>query len=112
MVVQSFAQLDRVYGPEVAETIKDNANTHLLFPGAGLRECRFYSERIGDTTVSTWSRTTRGGGSLFGSDDVTYTEGQARRRLFAPEELRTMSERTILLLRSALPPMMLSATPY
>jgi type IV secretion system protein VirD4 len=112
MVIQSFAQLDRVYGPEVAETIKDNANTHLLFPGAGLRECRFYSERIGDTTVSTWSRTTRGGGSLFGSDDVTYTEGQTRRRLFTPEELRTMSERTILLLRSALPPMMLSATPY
>lgn len=112
MVIQSFSQLDSVYGQDAAETIKDNANTHLLFPGAGLRECRYYSERIGDTTVKTWTRTTRGGGSLFGPTDASYTEGQTRRRLFTPEELRTMSPYSVLMLRSALPPMMLKATPY
>jgi type IV secretory pathway TraG/TraD family ATPase VirD4 len=112
MVIQSFSQLDSVYGQEVAETIRENANTHLLFPGAGLRECRYYSERIGDTTVKTWTRTSRGGGSLFGTEDVSYTEGQTRRRLFTPEELRTMKLYNVLMLRSALPPMMLTARPY
>src|SRR5204862_4611906 len=43
MVIQSFSQLESVYGTEVAETIRENANTHFLFPGAGLRECRYYS---------------------------------------------------------------------
>jgi hypothetical protein len=47
MVIQNFAQLDERYGPHAAETIRENANTHLLLPGAGLRECVFYSERIG-----------------------------------------------------------------
>ncbi len=112
MVIQSFSQLDSVYGPEVAETIRENANTHLLFPGAGLRECRYYSERIGDTTVKTWTRTSRGGGNLFGTEDVSYTEGQTRRRLFTPEELRTMKLYSVLMLRSTLPPMMLTARPY
>ncbi len=112
MVIQSFAQLESVYGPQVAETIRENANTHLLFSGAGLRECRYYSERIGDTTVKTWTRTSRGGGGLFEPEDVSYTEGQTRRRLFTPEELRTMKSYSVLMLRSALPPMVLSAKPY
>jgi len=111
MVIQSFSQLESVYGPQDAATIKENANTHLLFPGAGLQECRYYSERIGDTTVKTFTRTSRGGG-LFGAEDVSYTEGQTRRRLFTPEELRTMKPYNVLMLRSALPPMLLTAKPY
>jgi hypothetical protein len=75
MVVQNFAQLDERYGREAAETIRANANTHLLLPGAGLRECTYYSERIGDTTVRTWSRSSRGS-SWWGTDD-TWTEGEA-----------------------------------
>lgn len=112
MVIQSFSQLDKVYGDDVAETIRENANTNLLFPGAGLRECRYYSERIGDTTVNTSTSTTRGGGVLFGPADVAYTAGQTRRRLYTPEELRTMPRYSVLMLPSALPPMMLTATPY
>jgi type IV secretion system protein VirD4 len=110
MVIQNFAQLDERYGREAAETIRENANTHLLLPGAGLRECRYYSERIGDTTVRTWTRTSRGT-SFWGTDD-TWTVGEARRRLLTPEELRTMPERTILMLRSSLPPMLPVGTPY
>ena len=110
MVIQNFAQLDERYGREAAETIRENANTHLLLPGAGLRECRYYSERIGDTTVRTWTRTSRGA-SFWGTED-TWTEGEARRRLLTPEELRTMPERTILMLRSSLPPMLPVGTPY
>ncbi len=112
MVIQNFTQVESLYGANVVETIQDNANTHLLFRGAGLRECRYYSERIGDTMVPTYSRTSRGEGGLFGPTDVTYTQGETRRRLFTPEELRTMGQRQVLMLRSSLPPLMLTATPY
>ena len=60
MVIQNFAQLDESFGPQAAETIRANANTHMLLPGAGLRECTYYSERIGDTTVRTWTRSSQG----------------------------------------------------
>jgi type IV secretion system protein VirD4 len=110
MVIQNFSQLDKHYGSEDAETIRENANTHILMPGAGARECEHYSKRIGDTTVRTWSRTSRGT-SWWGTED-SWTEGEARRRLLTPEELRTMSERTMLVLRSSLPPMLPKGTPY
>lgn len=112
LVIQSFSQLDNVYGKEVAETIRSNTNTNLLFPGAGLPECRYYSERIGDTTVRTWSRTSRGSGGLFGVADMAYTEGQTRRRLYTPEELRTLAPNNVLMLPNALPPMILKVKPY
>lgn len=110
MVIQNFSQVDERYGREASETIRENANTHLLLPGAGLRECTYYSQRIGDTTVRTWSRSSRGS-SWWGTDD-TWTEGEARRRLLTPEELRTMPERTMLMLRSSLPAILPKGTPY
>ena len=110
MVLQNFSQLDAAYGSDDAETIRANANTHLLLPGAGLRECQYYSERIGNTTVPTWTRS-RKPGAWTGLAD-TWTESEAQRRLLTPEEIRTMSPRSVLLLRSTLPPMLLTATPY
>ena len=110
MVLQNFSQLDAAYGADDAETIRANANTHLLLPGAGLRECQYYSERIGHTTIPTWTRS-RKPGSWTGLAD-TWTQSEAQRRLLTPEEIRTLPPRSILLLRSTLPPMLLTATPY
>lgn len=110
MVTQDFDQLDALYGKAEAATIQANAKTHLLLPGAGDRECEFYSRRIGDTTVKTWTRT-RKGTSWFGTDD-TWTQGEARRRLFTPDELRTMQPRSMLVLRADLGPMIVKTTPY
>lgn len=110
MVTQDFDQLDTLYGKSAAATIQANAKTHLLLPGAGERECEFYSRRIGDTTVQTWTRTRRGA-SWFGADD-TWTQGEARRRLFNPDELRTMQPRSMLVLRADLGPMIVKTTPY
>jgi type IV secretion system protein VirD4 len=110
MVLQNFSQLDAAYGADDAETIRANANTHLLLPGAGLRECQYYSERIGNTTVPTWTRSKKPGAWTGLAD--TWTQSEAQRRLLTPEEIRTMPPRSVLLLRSTLPPMMLTATPY
>ena len=110
MVTQDFDQLDELYGKSGASTIQANAKTHLLLPGAGDRECEFYSRRIGDTTVKTWTRTSRGT-SWMGTDD-TWTQGEARRRLFTSDELRTMQPRSMLVLRADLGPMIVKTTPY
>src|SRR5579859_7045889 len=56
MAVQDFGQLARVYGEDDKETLLSNATTHIVFPGCGLMETRYYSERLGETTVVTTSR--------------------------------------------------------
>ncbi len=109
MAIQNFSQLVERYGKNDAETIKANAVTHLLLPGAGLEECRYYSERIGDTTVATESVNRRGSGW---SAEITSTEGETRRRLMTPEELRTMDTNQMLLLEASAAPLVLTTTPY
>ena len=98
MAIQNFAQLNERYGNNDAETIKVNAITHFLLPGAGLEKCRYYSERIGDTTVKTETINRRGYGL---SEEITSTEGETRRRLMTPDELRTMPSDTMLLLEAS-----------
>lgn len=106
MAIQNFSQLDERYGKNEANTIKANAVTHLLLPGAGLEETKYYSERIGDTTVATETINRRGNG------EITSTQGETRRRLITPDELRTMPEDEMLLLEAKSAPLMLKTTLY
>jgi type IV secretion system protein VirD4 len=109
MVIQNFSQLVERYGKNDAETIKANAVTHLLLPGAGLEETRYYSERMGDTTVPTWTINRRGSGM---AQEATYSEGETRRRLMTPDELRTMPGDQMLLLDARSAPILLKTTQY
>ena len=109
MAIQNFAQLVERYGKNDAETIKANAVSHLLLPGAGLEETRYYSERIGDTTVATYTTNRRGSGM---AQELTFTEGETRRRLMTPDELRTMPEDQMLLLGARSAPLLLKTTQY
>jgi type IV secretion system protein VirD4 len=104
MAVQNFSQLNERYSKNDADTIKANAVTHLLLPGAGLEECKYYSERIGDTTVPTWTVNRRGSGL---SEEVTSSESETRRRVFTPDELRTMQPDQMLMLEASSAPLML-----
>ncbi len=109
MAIQNFSQLNERYGKNDADTIKANAVTHLLLPGAGLEETKYYSERIGDTTVRTESVNRRG----YGLDEqITSTEGEARRRLMNPDELRTMSENQMLMIEATSAPLLLTTKLY
>jgi type IV secretion system protein VirD4 len=109
MAIQNFSQLDGRYGKHDADTIKNNAVTHLLLPGAGLEECRYYSERIGDTTVVTSTVNKRGYGL---TEDITVSESETRRRLMTPDELRTMQRDQMLMLEASSQPMILTTKPY
>jgi type IV secretion system protein VirD4 len=109
MAIQNFAQLVERYGKNDAETIKANAVTHLLLPGAGLEETRYYSERMGDTTVPTYTTNRRGSGM---AQELTFSEGETRRRLMTPDELRTMPGDQMLLLDARSAPILLKTTQY
>jgi type IV secretion system protein VirD4 len=109
MAIQNFSQLAERYGKNDAETIKANAVTHLLLPGAGLEETKYYSEHIGDTTVPT-STTNRRGSGL--SEEITSSSGEARRRLMTPDELRTMPADNMLMIEATAAPLILRTKLY
>lgn len=109
MAIQNFSQLNERYGKNDADTIKANAVTHLLLPGAGLEETKYYSERMGDTTVATETVNRRGYGL---SEEITSTQGEARRRLMTSDELRTMPEDQMLMIEAKSPALLLTTKLY
>jgi len=109
MAIQNFSQLDERYGENVADTIKANAVTHLLLPGAGLEECRYYSERMGDTTVVTETINRQ---RLGLAAEFTSSQSEVRRRLMTPDELRTMPEDQMLMVEAKSAPLLITTWPY
>src|SRR5450755_191854 len=107
LAVQSASQLNAVYGNDAAKTIKNNANTHIVFPGVGLEETKYYSERIGETTVHAESTTERDGAS-----GPSTTRSETRRPLMTPDEIRRMPKRTVLVIPSSSAPMQVRTTPF
>src|SRR5450755_1576603 len=107
IAIQSASQLDDVYGKDAAKTIKNNANTHIVFPGVGLEETKYYSERIGEATVQTESTTQREEASGRSS-----TQSETKRPLMTPDEIRTMPKRAVLVVPSSSAPMRVRTKPY
>lgn len=51
LILQSYAQLNNVYGQETAEIIKDNLNTHIFFGTNNPETKREFSEECGKKTI-------------------------------------------------------------
>ncbi len=51
LILQSYAQLDNIYGRETAEIIKDNLNAHLFFGTNNPATKREFSEECGKKTI-------------------------------------------------------------
>ncbi len=51
LILQSYAQLNHVYGNETAEIIKDNLNTHVFFGTNNPETKRVFSEECGKKTI-------------------------------------------------------------
>jgi type IV secretion system protein VirD4 len=107
MALQSFSQLEDLYGPKGARSIRSNTVSELLLPGAGLEECEYFSKRAGETTVQTYTHT----GSR-GSRYESYNESATRRMLYTADELRRMPERSIMMIRGRSAPIMARGKPY
>jgi type IV secretion system protein VirD4 len=109
MAIQSASQLVQIYGEHAAQTIMKNANVHLVLPGVGLDEAKYYSESIGDQTVRTEAQTTSEADS---GTRTSWAQGETRRRLLTPDEIRTLQKGKVLLFPLASAPMIVQARPY
>jgi type IV secretion system protein VirD4 len=111
LAVPDFGQLRDKYGENGLETILANTTTQIIFPGCGLQEARYYSEKSGDTTVATISNT-ESGRSFGVAAHQTWTQGETRRPLMTADEIHTMGKDELLVFSSNLHPMKVQSTPY
>jgi type IV secretion system protein VirD4 len=100
-VLQSPAQLRAEYGVDLTEEILANCAVEIAFAPKELRLARELSERLGDTTVRSPSRS-RPTGLSRGHRSVS--ESEQRRPLRLPQELAQMSPDALLVLKAGLPP--------
>jgi len=100
-VLQSPAQLRGEYGADVTEEILANCAVEIAFAPKELRLARELSERLGDTTVRSPSRS-RPTGLSRGHRSVS--ESEQRRALLLPQELTQMPADDLIVLKAGLPP--------
>ena len=100
-VLQSPAQLRAEHGADITEEILANCAVEIAFAPKELRLARELSERLGDTTVRSPSRS-RPTGLSRGHRSVS--ESEQRRALLLPQELTQMPADALIVLKAGLPP--------
>lgn len=91
-VIQSMAQLDAVYGKDVARAIVTNHAMQVVFAPREQQDANDYSEMLGYTTLRRRSLT-RGRRRR----DVSRSESEERRALMLPQELKAMGPKREIL---------------
>lgn len=89
MVVQSYAQLNNVYGDTVADIIKSNCGMKMFIGSNDINTCKEFSELCGNMTVSTSSVS----GSVSADKDINYSQSLQTRPLIYPSELQRLNNR-------------------
>jgi type IV secretion system protein VirD4 len=112
IAIQDFGQLKREYNEDDKNTILANCTTQVVFPGCGLEENRYYSERIGETTVLSSSNSQTESGPFGLVPTQTYTQAEAQRRLMTADELRTLEPGYVLVIAGTIPPLLVWNRPY
>ena len=85
MIVQSYAQLNNVYGDTVADIIKGNCGIKMFIGSNDMGTCKEYSELCGNITVATTST------SGSASSDTNYSTSVQVRPLIYPSELQRLN---------------------
>ncbi|MDR1194736.1 MAG: type IV secretory system conjugative DNA transfer family protein [Peptococcaceae bacterium] len=90
MVVQSYAQLNNVYGDKVADIIKSNCGLKLFIGSNDIGTCKEFSELCGNMTVSTNSVS-----SAMGDKNGQYNVSSQlqTRPLIYPSELQRLNNK-------------------
>ena len=88
MVVQSYVQLNNVYGDTVADIVKGNCGIKMFIGSNDMGTCKEYSELCGNVTVITKSTS----GSKKGGD-VSVSESMQTRPLIYPSELQKLNNK-------------------
>ncbi len=91
MVVQSYAQLDNVYGKTVGDIVKSNCGMKMFIGSNDIETCKEFSELCGNCTVSTTS-VSRSMGTKEG--EANYNTSLQTRPLIYPSELQKINNKT------------------
>ena len=91
MVIQSYAQLNAVYGEQVGDIIKSNCALKMFIGSNDINTCKEFSELCGNKTVRT-SSTSSGIGSKEG--DMNVSTSIQVRPLIYPSDLQKMNNKT------------------
>ena len=91
MVVQSYAQLNNIYGEGVADVIKSNCAMKMFIGSNDIGTCKEFSELCGNKTVRTTSTSASTGSK---SDDVNVSNQLQTRPLIYPSELQKLNNKT------------------
>ena len=87
MIIQSYAQLNNVYGDTVADIVKGNCGIKMFIGSNDMNTCKEYSELCGNITVVTSSSS----GSVS-SNDVNLSNQTQVRPLIYPSELQRLNQ--------------------
>ncbi len=90
MVVQSYAQLNNVYGDTVANIVKSNCGLKMFIGSNDIATCEEFSKLCGNMTVTTGS-VSSGMGSRVG--DINYSQQMQTRPVIYPSELQKLNNK-------------------
>ena len=85
MIVQSYSQLNNVYGDNVAEIIKGNCGIKMFIGSNDMGTCKEYSELCGNITIQTSST------SGTAHSETNYSTSLQTRPLIYPSELQRLN---------------------
>ena len=88
MVVQSYTQLNNVYGDTVANIVKGNCGVKMFIGSNDMGTCKEFSELCGNVTVVTQ------GSSSSGKTNTSYSQSIQTRPLIYPSELQKLNNKT------------------
>lgn len=94
-IMQTHSQLrdpKKSYGPEAAQTIRDNCAAEVVFGMRNLKEARELSEEIGNNTVVSQSRSGPRLFRMLNPNKVNTSESDAKRALLLPQEIMRLSK--------------------
>lgn len=91
MVVQSYAQLENVYGKTVGDIVKSNCGLKMFIGSNDIDTCKEFSELCGNCTVTTTS-VSHQMGSKEGTE--SYSSQMQTRPLIYPSELQKINNKT------------------
>ncbi|MCL2455917.1 MAG: type IV secretory system conjugative DNA transfer family protein [Defluviitaleaceae bacterium] len=91
MVVQSYAQLNNVYGDTVADIVKSNCGIKMFIGSNDIETCKEFSELCGNMTVKTSSVS---GSTGDKADQISYSTQLQTRPLIYPSELQKLNNKT------------------
>ena len=91
MVVQSYAQLNNVYGDTVANIVKSNCGMKMFIGSNDIETCEEFSKLCGNMTVSTSSVSTSMGDK---AGNINVSSQLQTRPLIYPSELQKLNNKT------------------